>query len=507
MELDKDKVELLIMKKADGTATAETDTVTATVKGFASGKEIEFKAVSDDSSIAAASVDSNGKITVVAVSKGTTKITVTADYKNDSDKDTEVVTKVSKSFSVIVSEKDALVLTLDKTELLCYSEVKEQIVELEVTIKNSSLKAAQLTEANMKSFAVESSDTTVAKLEKSEFLPSTTDGTVKIKLTIQPQELQEKKSCIFTVKYEEEQESVSAKCTVTVKPHPKYDKTTLLKDKEDRQLYVQVGDDYREAVYADYYVENMKFFIQSGEKYTGWQTINGQVYYFNADGQYVTGTQVIQGAQYTFGANGVLLTGQGVLGIDVSKHNGTIDWKAVKNSGVNFVIIRVGYRGSTKGSLIEDPKFTTNIKGAINAGLKVGVYFFTQAIDEVEAVYEASYVIDKIKNYKITYPVFLDVEPSGGRGDKISVEMRTKVCKAFCQTMQNSGYTAGIYANKTWLNEKLNVSELNSYKIWLAQYAKQPSYTGKYDMWQYKSTGTVSGISGNVDMNLSYMGY
>ncbi|MBQ2099475.1 MAG: Lyzozyme M1 (1,4-beta-N-acetylmuramidase), partial [Lachnospiraceae bacterium] len=145
--------------------------------------------------------------------------------------------------------------------------------------------------------------------------------------------------------------------------------------------------------------------------------------------------------------------------------------------------------------------------GAINAGLKVGVYFFTQAVDEVEAVYEASYVIEKIKNYKISYPVFLDVEASGGRGDKISADTRTKVCKAFCQTIQNAGYTAGVYANKTWLTEKMDASQLSSYKIWLAQYAATPTYDGKYDIWQYKSTGTVSGISGNVDLNLSYMGY
>ena len=98
------------------------------------------------------------------------------------------------------------------------------------------------------------------------------------------------------------------------------------------------------------------------------------------------------------------------MGIDVSKWNGSIDWNAVKNSGVNYVIIRVGYRGSSQGALIEDPKFKTNIKGATAAGLKVGVYFFTQAVDEVEAVQEASMVLDRISGYKISYPVFLDVE-------------------------------------------------------------------------------------------------
>ena len=116
-------------------------------------------------------------------------------------------------------------------------------------------------------------------------------------------------------------------------------------------------------------------------------------------------------------------------------------------------------------------------------------------------------VLSQIKNYKISYPVFLDVEPSGGRGDNITKEQRTAVCKAFCQTIQNAGYSAGIYANKTWLEEKLDSSALSAYKIWLAQYASNPTYTGRYDMWQYRSNGKVSGISGDVDLNLSYMGY
>ena len=195
------------------------------------------------------------------------------------------------------------------------------------------------------------------------------------------------------------------------------------------------------------------------------------------------------------------------MGIDVSKWNGTIDWNAVKNSGVSYVIIRCGYRGSSQGTLIEDPKFKSNIRGATAAGLKVGVYFFTQAVDEVEAVEEASMVLELIQGYRISYPVFLDVESRGGRADSIDKATRTAVCKAFCQTIQNAGYTAGIYANKTWLDKKINTSELSSYKIWLAQYAASPTYTGRYDLWQYTSTGRVSGISGNVDLNLSYLGY
>ena len=192
----------------------------------------------------------------------------------------------------------------------------------------------------------------------------------------------------------------------------------------------------------------------------------------------------------------------------MSKWNGSIDWNAVKNSGVSYVIIRCGYRGSSTGALIEDPKFKSNIQGAKAAGLKVGVYFFSQAVNEVEAVEEASMALSLVKGYGLNYPIFLDVESSGGRGDGIGTDTRTAVCKAFCQTVQNSGYSAGIYANKTWFSSYINTSSLTGYKIWLAQYASAPSYTAtRYDMWQYSSKGKVSGISGNVDMNISYLNY
>ena len=293
----------------------------------------------------------------------------------------------------------------------------------------------------------------------------------------------------------------------------KNDTTTNLKDNDGNQLYVKDGDHYREAKYADYFNSNLKFYKKTTKttgkyRYTGWQTIDGSVYFFDKNGNMVTGEQVIQGAKYTFNENGVLNTGSGNMGIDVSKWNGGIDWNAVRNSGVSYVIIRCGYRGSTTGALIEDPMFRSNIKGAQNAGLKVGIYFFTQAVNEVEAVEEASMVLGLIQGYNITYPVFLDVESSGGRADGISVDTRTAVCKAFCQTIQNSGYKAGIYANKTWFTTHIKTASLTNYKIWLAQYAAAPTYTAtKYDMWQYSSKGRVSGISGNVDMNISYMGY
>ncbi len=304
-------------------------------------------------------------------------------------------------------------------------------------------------------------------------------------------------------------ESVTIK---VVKGAAAIDGSTKLKDKDGNQLYYRnSAGEYKEATYDDYGKKDTfykKVKDVSAYKYTGWQTIDGYVYFYDKDGNYVTGDQVIQGARYSFGSDGKLAKSSGTMGIDVSKHNGNIDWNAVKNSGVSYVIIRCGYRGYSTGVLVEDPKFRTNIKGAKAAGLKVGAYFFSQAVNEVEAVEEASMAIDLVKGYGLNYPLFLDVEASGGRADGISRETRTAVCKAFCQTVQNSGISAGVYANKNWFTEKINTSSLTSYKLWLAQYASAPTYTAtRYDLWQYSSTGKVSGISTKVDMNISYVNY
>lgn len=285
--------------------------------------------------------------------------------------------------------------------------------------------------------------------------------------------------------------------------------TTPLKDASGNQVYIKDSEgNYIEATASDY-DKYSKFYIKSDAKavyiYTGWQTIDGYTYYFDKNGNYVTGDQIIQGAQYSFNSDGHLSTGSGTMGIDVSKWNGSIDWNAVKNSGVSYVIIRCGYRGSTTGALIEDPKFKSNISGARAAGLAVGAYFFTQAVNEVEAVEEASMAVNLCSGYGLSLPLFLDVESSGGRGDRIDSSTRTAVVKAFCQTVRNSGFATGVYANKTWFSEKMQVSQLTNFKIWLAQYAAEPTYTAsRIDYWQYSSKGKISGIKGNVDLNIKY---
>ncbi|NLL79561.1 MAG: hypothetical protein GX234_07200 [Clostridiales bacterium] len=196
-------------------------------------------------------------------------------------------------------------------------------------------------------------------------------------------------------------------------------------------------------------------------------------------------------------------------GIDVSKWNGDIDWERVKNAGVEFAIIRCGYRGSSSGVLVEDPYFVKNIEKARANGISVGVYFFTQAVNEVEAVEEASMVVSLCREYELDYPVFIDTEGAGGNGraDGLGVRERTAVCKAFCETIESAGLKSGVYASRNWWYNNLTASELSDYVTWLAEYRSEPLYTGKYQIWQYTSNGSVDGIEGRVDLNVSHLGY
>ena len=445
----------------------QTTTVTAAVAGF---DVISWNIVSANTAVATVAANGN-VITVAGAGVGTTNIIVAAAGANNA--------TASASFAVTVGANKTI--ALDKTATVVFMG--------EPVVINAAIANAVSAETPVEA---ESSDTGIATVSVNKKAVTITGVAAG--------------SCTVTVKYTENGETVTAACTVTVKNHPRDDTTTRLKDGSGNLLYINDNGTYREATYADYFKYDT-FYLKGAAKYAGWQTLDGKVYYFTADGNKVTGEQVIQGAKYNFAIDGSLVKGSVNMGIDVSKWNGTIDWTAVKNSGIDYAIIRCGYRGSSQGSLIEDPKFAANIKGATAAGLKVGVYFFTQAVDEREAVEEASMVLNQVKSYTISYPIFLDVEPSGGRGDSISKETRTAVCKAFCQTIQNAGYTAGIYANKTWLESKLDAGSLSAYKIWLAQYAATPTYTGRYDLWQYRSTGNVTGISGGVDMNISYLGY
>ncbi len=239
-------------------------------------------------------------------------------------------------------------------------------------------------------------------------------------------------------------------------------------------------------------------------EYTGWQTINGKQYYYDpATHQPVTGSQVIQGNVYEFAADGAL--NQTARGIDVSKYQGNIDWNAVAADGITFAIIRVGYRGYGSGALVEDSTFRRNIAGATAAGLKVGVYFYSQAVNEAEAVEEASMVISLCQGYGLPLGVYYDTEKVAGdtgRADNISAAERTACAVAFCETIRNAGYTAGVYSYASWFYNSLNYANISKYNIWIAQYRDTLDFNYRYDIWQYTSTGRVDGVPGGVDMNI-----
>ena len=210
-------------------------------------------------------------------------------------------------------------------------------------------------------------------------------------------------------------------------------------------------------------------------------------------------------------------------GIDVSEYNGNINWSSVSKSGINFAIIRLGYRGyGTAGNKREDQKFRYNLSEAKKNGLKVGIYFFSQAMNYNEGVDEANYVIEVLNDAKrngydisLQYPIAFDSEHStgypNGRADHISVAARTDAARGFCSTIISKGYRTSIYASRDWFYHDLNMVMLASYDQWLAHYTedqnKKSNYTGRYQVWQYTSSGSVSGINGLVDRNVSYYNY
>ena len=194
------------------------------------------------------------------------------------------------------------------------------------------------------------------------------------------------------------------------------------------------------------------------------------------------------------------------LGIDVSKFQGTIDWQQVKQAGIEFVIIRLGYRGyGSSGSLNMDDRFLQNIQGAQAAGLTVGVYFFSQAVSEAEAMEEADYVLNAIAPYQITGPIAFDTERivnHTARTDQLTNAELTYFTRVFCDRIRQAGKEPMIYANAKWLTTRLDLGQLQDIPVWYADYQNQPIYPYAYEMWQYTEKGSVPGIGGAVDINV-----
>lgn len=439
----------------------ETVTLTATV----SSGTATFS--SSDSSIA--TVDSSGKVT--AVKAGSAMITASANNKTATCAITVTAAETQKTEEAKISFTGTTTVKVGETTKITAT----------VTPSGKKITGATPSDSSIATASVDGNTITVKGVKA---------GATKISVT------------------SDNGTSSSITITVTSGDTTKYSEDAQLYDASKNALYVKEGDSYRLAKYRDYINDSTRKFYRKVEAflYTGWQTIDGQKCYFDKNHNKVTGKQIIGGVEYDFGEGGTVSTGSGTLGIDVSKYQPSINWSSVKSSGVDYVIIRCGYRGSSTGVLVEDPYFKSHIKGAKAAGLKVGVYFFTTAVTEAEAVEEASMCAYLCNGYGLDFPIFMDCENSPRAGyNGMSSGQRTAIIKAFCNTIRSAGYSAGVYANKTWLTSYMNAGELSGYKIWLAQYnSAGPTYSGKYDMWQYTSKGSVNGISGYVDMNKCY---
>ena len=195
-------------------------------------------------------------------------------------------------------------------------------------------------------------------------------------------------------------------------------------------------------------------------------------------------------------------------GIDVSKFQGNIDWSSVKEDGVEYAFIRMGYRGyGSSGKLVTDENFEKNIKGATANGVEVGVYFFSQAINEEEAIEEANYVLEAIEGYDVTYPVVIDIEEvtdKDARTADMTKEQWTKNCIAFCETIKAAGYTPMVYGNLKTFFIMLDMEQITMDDKWFAQYDTSLYFPYEFKIWQYSESGTVNGISTDVDLNVSF---
>ena len=196
------------------------------------------------------------------------------------------------------------------------------------------------------------------------------------------------------------------------------------------------------------------------------------------------------------------------IGIDVSSHQKSIDWAAVKNSGVKFAMIQIGYRGYETGALMDDAYFEENIQGAIENGIDVGVYFFSQAVSAEEARAEADFVLERVKKYKLQLPIVFDLEEVSNATDRVentTSEERTQAAVTFMNHIKNAGYQAMVYSSSQLFETVFEINYLHDYDFWVADYSSAPNFSYHFSIWQYTDAGTVDGISTNVDMNIMFI--
>lgn len=198
------------------------------------------------------------------------------------------------------------------------------------------------------------------------------------------------------------------------------------------------------------------------------------------------------------------------LGVDLSKYQKTVDFAAIQSEGIDYCMLRVGSRGYETGNIQEDEKFQEYIAGAEAVGMPIGLYFFSQAVTEEEAIEEANFVISKIGEHKITYPIAFDmefIENDDSRIETLTKTEKSNIALAFLNRIEEAGYVGMLYGNKEWLLKRIELHRFEDYDIWLAQEDDIPDYPYMYSMWQYSRQGEVYGIDGYVDLNISFVDY
>ena len=275
--------------------------------------------------------------------------------------------------------------------------------------------------------------------------------------------------------------------------------------------YIFVGSIAQTGIYKSKYTD---YNLVYADGKTGWYDYGDNTYYIGSDGRPLYGNQYIDGKRYFFNANGAKAS---LFGADFSKHQGTIDWASVKQSGVEFVILRAAVRGyGSSGNLVTDSQIAANIEGALSQNIDVGIYVFSQAVTTEEAVEEAERALDIIKGYDIKLPIYFDSEYSGapnrtGRADGLTKAERTSLAIAFCETVRNAGYKPGVYASKSFFYNNLGYAAFQSrgYDIWLAHYISSVTdFKYPYNIWQYTSKGSIGGVQSEyADLDIAYYDY
>jgi GH25 family lysozyme M1 (1,4-beta-N-acetylmuramidase) len=195
------------------------------------------------------------------------------------------------------------------------------------------------------------------------------------------------------------------------------------------------------------------------------------------------------------------------VAVDVSTFQGDINWSQLAATGVDMVMIRAGFRGYGNGEIKEDAAFRTNVEGATSAGLDVGVYFFSQATNADEGAEEANFVLNLVSGYGISGPIAIDTEyvaDEEARTFSLDITSRTDGVISFCDTVNAAGYESMIYANRNWFVQNLDLTRLSGYKLWVAHYVETPDFPYLYNGWQYTETATISGVQGNIDLNVFF---